>query len=141
MEPPSSPWGAALLSFMFPGLGQVYAHDFVKGCLLLTVSIGLGVFVFPIGVLAFIALYLREPFPIAWFVAGVPSEFAPPALVISVLFLAPVSWFLWFASVVQAYDAATQHNERFASLVCKVCGRRYTSGITECPNCGAPAVP
>jgi hypothetical protein len=141
VEPPSSPWGAAFLSFLFPGLGQVYAHEFVKGCILLIVSIGLGVFVFPIGILAFIALYLREPFPIAWFVAGVPPEFAPPVLVVSVLVLAPVSWVLWFGAVVLAYDAALRHNERFASHVCKVCGKRFSSKLAECPSCGAPAVP
>lgn len=137
-EPPSSPWGAALLSFLFPGLGQVYAHEFVKGCLLFTLAMAVAVFVFPIGAPAFIALYLRQPWPIAWFVAGAPTGPWEPLALVSVIVLAPASWMIWFGSVVHAYEAAARHNERFASVVCKVCGTRVPSDVSECSSCGAP---
>lgn len=138
MPEPTSPRVAAALSFAFPGLGQVYAHDFLKGILMLAIGMGLSFLVFPLGVPAFIILLLRASWPTALVLAGIPEVAVLPVLLILLFVLAPASWGFWFYASIHAFEAAERYNEHVAMTPCQTCGAMMPAMAAECPKCGAP---
>lgn len=138
--PAADPWIAAGLSFVFPGLGQIYVREWRQGaaivvfCVIITlVSVPVGVVPISLGYLIF--RFAPPPVGMPLFILPEPLATVAVALFVPLI---PGGWCLWLFSIVRGYRGAFEFREAHPPKACPHCDDLVRWNAKACPRCSEP---
>jgi len=141
---PKGPWFAASLSFLVPGLGEIYAGRWRRGLVGLLATVVLCLVSFPVG---FAPLYLlligglaSSPGPPPFEFVFVPwaAQALGPVAALAFFLGIPVGFYVWISSTIAGYSGALAFNETHPPKECPRCGARSAWNARMCPRCAEP---
>jgi len=140
VEAAADPWIATGLSFVFPGLGQIYVREWLQGTAILVFGAIITLSSVPVGVVPVSLGYLVfrfAPPPVGGSFLILPEPLATAAVALFVP-LIPVGWALWLFSIVRASLGAIEFSEAHPPKACPHCDSLVRWNARACPRCSEP---